>query len=157
VSKKIYLANPYGFSEASRRLLLPEIKTALESMGLVVLEPFERCVDFDWSLPETPSAIGQQDLQDIRLSDAIFAVCNGNPPDEGVMVELGYAIALRKQTFLFRDDIRRCSDTDTFPLNLMLFTGVPYKAWVDYYYTLVGEIMSKEKALYKWAVLDQIT
>lgn len=33
------------------------------------------------------------------------------------MVELGYAIALEKEIFLYRDDFRSCSDSEEFPLN----------------------------------------
>ena len=84
-------------------------------------------------------------------SDAIFAVVNGVPPDEGVMVELGMAIALGKPTFLFRDDFRRATDSEQYPLNLMLFTGLPEAGWRDYYYTSVEEITSPEKALARWA------
>ena len=50
---------------------------------------------------------------------------NGCPPDEGVMIELGMAMALKKPTFLFRDDVRHCTDCEAYPLNLMLFTGLP--------------------------------
>ena len=32
------------------------------------------------------------------------------------MVELGIAIALKKEIFLFRDDFRNCSDSDQYPL-----------------------------------------
>ena len=45
------------------------------------------------------------------------------PPDEGVMVELGMAIALKKPTFLFRDDFRQTNDSELYPLSLMIFTG----------------------------------
>ena len=41
------------------------------------------------------------------------------------MVELGMAIAWTKPVFLFRDDFRRCTDSEVYPLNLMLFTGLP--------------------------------
>ena len=41
------------------------------------------------------------------------------------MVELGLAIAWEKPVFLFRDDFRRCTDSEAYPLNLMLFTGLP--------------------------------
>ena len=84
-------------------------------------------------------------------SDAIFAIVNGAPPDEGVMVELGMAIALSKPTFLFRDDFRRVTDSGQYPLNLMLFTGLPEEGWRDFYYTSVEEITSPEKALARWA------
>ena len=84
-------------------------------------------------------------------SDAIFAVVNGVPPDEGVMVELGMAIARKKPTFLFRDDVRRVAEGDDYPLNLMLFTGLPEDGWQDSYYTSVEEITAPQKALARWA------
>ena len=87
----------------------------------------------------------------MRDSDAIFAVVNGVPPDEGVMVELGMAIALGKPTFLFRDDFRRATDSEEYPLNLMLFTGLPEQNWRDFYYTSVSEISEPDKALARWA------
>ena len=42
--------------------------------------------------------VGQKDFRDVAESDAIFAVVNGVPPDAGVMVELGMAIAQGKPT-----------------------------------------------------------
>ena len=66
------------------------------------------------------------------------------------MVELGAAIALGKPTFLFRDDFRRCTDSDDYPLNLMLFAGLPAFEWQDYFYTSIDEIRSPEKALMRW-------
>ena len=38
------------------------------------------------------------------------------------------------------DDFRRCTDSETYPLNLMLFTGLPKSGWQDYWYTSVSEI-----------------
>ena len=67
------------------------------------------------------------------------------------MVELGIAIALGKPTFLFRDDFRRVADTEEYPLNLMLFTGMPQDEWESHYYTSVDEISSPGKALALWA------
>ena len=61
------------------------------------------------------------------------------------------AIALGKPTFLFRDDFRRVTDSEEYPLNLMLFTGMPRQEWRDYYYTSIGEIADKDKALARWA------
>ena len=95
--------------------------------------------------------MGQRDFRDVAESDAVFAVVNGVPPDEGVMVELGMAIALGKPTFLFRDDFRRVVESEQYPLNLMLFTGLPEQGWQDYYYTSVSEITAPEKALARWA------
>ena len=149
--KTIYLANPYGFSAQQRVLLLPPLITALEALGLEVWEPFERNNQEDPALPGWAYRIGQADFRDVRQADALFAVVNGVPPDEGVMVELGMAIALSKPTFLFRDDFRRATDSEDYPLNLMLFTGLPRQGWQRYYYTSITEIPALDKALAPWA------
>lgn len=47
--KKIYLANPYGFSQQQKALLLPPIIQALEALGAQVWEPFERNNQIDFS------------------------------------------------------------------------------------------------------------
>ena len=148
--KTIYLASPYGFSEQWRLKLLPEFVSKLDYMGARVLEPFNRnsCVDF--SISGWANKVASSNLRDLRDSDALFAIVNGSPPDEGVMVELGVAIALNKPTFLFRDDFRKCTDSDEYPLNLMIFTGIPYDSWNDYYYHSLDEIESESKALYRW-------
>ena len=67
------------------------------------------------------------------------------------MVELGMAIALGKPTFLFRDDFRRATDGEEYPLNLMQFSGMPPENWRDCYYTSIAEIESPDKALARWA------
>ena len=152
MSKTIYLANPYGFSAQQRELLLPPLVAALEGLGLEVWEPFARNNQVDFSEAGRAYQVGQADFRDVVKSDATFAVVNGVPPDEGVMVELGMAIALGKPTFLFRDDFRRATDSEEYPLNLMLFTGMPEQDWRDYYYTSVAEIADKDKALARWAV-----
>ena len=149
--KTIYLANPYGFSAQQRELLLPPLIAALEELGLEVWEPFVRNNQVDFAEQGWAYRVGQKDFQDVVESDATFAVVNGVPPDEGVMVELGMAIALGKPTFLFRDDFRRATDSEEYPLNLMLFTGLPEEGWRDYYYTSVEKITAPEKALARWA------
>ena len=151
MAKTIYLANHYGFSAQQRELLLPPIVAALEDLGLEVWEPFARNNQVDFSQPGWAYQVGQADFRDVVNADAIFAVVNGVPPDEGVMVELGMAIALAKPTFLFRDDFRRATDSEEYPLNLMLFTGIPQQHWQDYYYTSVADIPAPDKALAQWA------
>ena len=149
--KTIYLANPYGFSTQQKATLLPPIISALESLGLEVWEPFARNNQVDFQQAGWAYRVGQQDYADVVDADGIFAVVNGVPPDEGVMIELGMAIALGKPTFLFRDDFRRATDSEEYPLNLMLFTGMPELNWQDYYYTSVDEITDRGKALARWA------
>ena len=148
---RIYLASPYGFSPQWQRLLLPEFITALESLGLEVWEPFERNGQVDLAQPGWAHQVAQRDLQDVRDADGLFAIVNGTPPDAGVMVELGAAIALGKATFLYRDDFRRCTDSEDYPLNLMLFSGLPAQGWQDFVYTSLEQIADPGKAIARWA------
>ena len=148
--KSIYLASPYGFSQ-QWKTLLPPIVAALRSLELVVWEPFERIGQVDYNKPGWAREVGKRCLDDVSQADGIFAVVNGTPPDEGVMVELGVAIALKKPTFLFRDDFRRCTDSEEYPLNLMLFTGITDEDWRRCFYSSVEEITLPEKALFSWA------
>ena len=150
-SRTIYLASPYGFSDQWKRLLLPEFIRALEALGLEVWEPFARNGQVNLAEPGWAYRVGQQDLQDVRDADAMFAIVNGTPPDEGVMVELGAAIALGKPTFLFRDDFRRCTDSEQYPLNLMLFAGLPAQGWQDFVYTSLDQIGDPGKAIARWS------
>ena len=148
--KTLYLANPYGFSSQQRELLLPPIIAQLENLGAEVWEPFERNNQVDFSQAGWAYKVAQADVKDVEDADGLFAVVNGTPPDEGVMVELGIAMALKKPIFLFRDDFRKCSDSEEYPLNLMLFASLPEVGWQDYFYGAVGEIANVDKPLAKW-------
>lgn len=148
--KTLYLASPYGFSQQQKDLLLPPFIQALESLSIEVWEPFARNNQVDFSSPGWAYQVAQADIRDVKACDGIFAIVNGTPPDEGVMVELGVAIALNKAIFLFRDDFRRCSDSEQYPLNLMVFSGLPQVGWERYYYTSIDDITSPDKALYQW-------
>jgi nucleoside 2-deoxyribosyltransferase len=148
--KSIYLANPYGFSAQQRDGPLAELVEALSAAGADVWEPFARNNQIDRTTAGWAYRIGQADLRDVRDADGLFAVVNGCPPDEGVMVELGMAIAWHKPTFLFRDDFRRCTDSEVYPLNLMLFAGLPETGWEAHWYSAVEEIADPGKALARW-------
>jgi len=138
---KVYLANPYGFSKQQKEELLPKLVFKIKSLGYEVWEPFERNNQVDFENNENWAYdVGQADKSDVENCDIIFAVVNGIPPDEGVMIELGIAIALGKKIYLFRDDFRKCTDSGKYPLNLMLFTGFPKNNWEKYYFTSVEEI-----------------
>ncbi len=148
--KTLYLANPYGFSRQQREGPLVELVTVLQGLGAEVWEPFERNNQIDRSRPGWAYQIGQADVSDVTKADGLFAVVNGCPPDEGVMVELGMAIALEKPVFLFRDDFREWTDSEDYPLNLMLFAGLPKDGWKAYWYESVEEIADPTKALVQW-------
>ncbi len=150
IKKKIYLASPYGFSKQSYAGPLQELVTCLETAGAEVWEPFLRNNQIDKEVNGWAYKVGQSDVRDVHNADGIFAVVNGCPPDEGVMVELGLAIAWEKPVFLFRDDFRRCTDSEQYPLNLMLFMSLPENSWQDYWFTSVEQITDPNKALVPW-------
>ena len=144
--KTLYLASPYGFSDHWRLKLLPEFITKLELMGARVWEPFARNSEIDISVTGWASKVANSNLNDLRQSDGLFAIVNGNPPDEGVMVELGVAIALGKTIFLFRDDFRKCTDSNEYSLNLILFLGILSDSWNDCYSFSLDENFCKKKS-----------
>ena len=150
MKKKLYLANQYGFSKQSQNLLTAFIKI-FEDLNIEVYEPFERAKHLINSKKDWAYEVANSNLNDLKSCDCLFAIVNGNPPDEGVMIELGIAIALQKKIFLFRDDFRNCSDSDQYPLNLMLFVGLPKENWSKNYLESLDDINSSKKNFLKWA------
>ncbi len=150
MKKKLYLANPYGFSKQTKNLLFAFINI-FNDLNLEVYEPFERTKKIIQKEGEWAYDLAKSNFQDLKNCDCIFAIVNGTPPDEGVMIELGIAIALEKEIFLFRDDFRNCTDSKEYPLNLMLFLGLPRDNWKEYYFESLEEIKSNKKKFVKWA------
>ena len=150
MKKKLYLANSLGFSKQTKKLLY-EFINIFNDLNIEVYEPFERTKhiiqrDDNWAYD-----LAEINYHYLKECDCIFAIVNGNPPDEGVMIELGIAIALKKEIFLFRDDFRNCSDSDQYPLNLMLFLGLPKDNWEKYYFESLQDIKSNKKRFIEWA------
>ena len=150
MKKKLYLANPYGFSMQTKKLLF-EFIDIFNDLNIEVLEPFERTKHISQKDDNWAHELARSNFNDLKKCDCIFAIVNGNPPDEGVMIELGIAIALKKEIFLFRDDFRNCSDSNQYPLNLMLFLGLPRDDWKKYYFESLKEINSDKKGFLDWA------
>ena len=150
MKKKLYLANPYGFSKQTKSLLY-EFINIFNNLNIEVYEPFERTKDIIQKEDNWAYEVAESNLYDLKKCDCIFAIVNGTPPDEGVMIELGIAIALKKKIFLFRDDFRNCADSDQYPLNLMLFLGLPKDNWEKYYFESLQDIKSNKKRFVEWA------
>ena len=149
MKKKLYLANPYGFSKQSKKLLCEFVKI-FNDLNLEVYEPFERTKHIIKEEGNWAYDLARSNFQDLKKCDCIFAIVNGTPPDEGVMIEVGIAIALKKRIFLFRDDFRNCSDSNQYPLNLMLFLGLPRDNWKKYYFESLQDISSNKKGFVEW-------
>ena len=155
MKKKLYLASPYGFSKQTKKLL-PEFIEIFNHLNIEVYEPFERTKNLIQKEGEWAYDLAMSNFNDLKHCDCIFAIVNGTPPDEGVMIELGIAIALKKQIFLFRDDFRSCSDSSQYPLNLMLFLGLPRNSWKKYYFESLQDIKSHQKGFVEWSKTNQI-
>lgn len=52
--------------------------------------------------------------------------------------------------FLFRDDFRRCTDSEAYPLNLMVFAGLPERGWEAHWYASLDELADPRKAFKRW-------
>ena len=149
MKKKLYLANPYGFSKQTKTLL-PAFVKIFQDLNVDVYEPFERTKHLINEKNDWAYELAMTNLRDLKSSDCIFAIVNGNPPDEGVMIEVGIAIALKKEIFLFRDDFRKCSDSNEYPLNLMLFAGLSKENWSKNYFECLDDIKSVKKNFLNW-------
>ena len=149
MKKKLYLANPYGFSKQTKNLL-HEFILIFNDLNIEVYEPFERTKHIINKKNNWAYDLADSNFNDLKNCDCIFAIVNGTPPDEGVMIELGIAIALKKKIFLFRDDFRNCSDSNQYPLNLMLFLGLPKDNWKKYYFESLQDIKSNKKRFIEW-------
>ena len=151
-AKVIYLAHAYSSSERRTEALLQPIMAALTNLGLHVGPPRDPSDPVAISRPGWAYRAGQEAFAHIAQSDAFLGVVDGHSPDEGVMVDLGVAIALGKPIFLLRDDARGSPGGDEeYPMSHKLFVGMPQEDWRDYYYTSVEEITAPGKAIARWA------
>ena len=150
MKKKLYLANPYGFSKQTKKLLYEFIQI-FNDLNIEVYEPFERTKHILQNKGGSAYDLATSNFNDLKECNCIFAIVNGTPPDEGVLIELGIAIALKKEIFLFRDDFRKCSDSNQYPLNLMVFLGLPRHNWEKNYFESLQDIKSIKKGFVEWA------
>ena len=86
----VYLASPLGFSSSAKEFILPRFVQALELCGCEVYEPFSQNEQAGRGPGNGTSAetwafdIAHADRDAAAECDAIFAIINGLPPDEGV-------------------------------------------------------------------------
>ncbi len=159
MQKTIYLANSYGFSPSLKATALQDIREALEGLGYQVREPFVSAVlrgrlqEIAAQTPDWQSRISQDCLDDVRACDCVLAVVNGCPPDDGVAIEVGYAFALCKPVFLFRDDLRRCGDSDDYPLNLMFLGGLSVAVGSQFLYRSLRDLVDPARPLAMFAYI----
>ena len=73
--KKLYLANPYGFSKQTKTLLLEFIEI-FNDLNVEVFEPFERAKPLTQQKGEWAYDVARSNFHDLRECDSIFAIVN---------------------------------------------------------------------------------
>lgn len=133
-SMKIYLAGPFGFSEAGRHFHAEVVLPAIRQLGHHALDP--------WMLTEAKMIarvermaygekrraawgklnrkIGATNLRAIEACDAVFAALDGSDVDSGTAAEIGYAFAKGKPILGYRGDFRLSADNEGSTVNLQV-------------------------------------
>jgi len=136
---KIYLAGPFGFSEAGRAFHDGHVVREIVRFGHVPLDP--------WAMHETDPAldaeikaaiampygaakrdtwrrlnmrIGAKNQALIETCDVVFAVLDGVDVDSGTAAEIGYAFARGKPILGYRGDFRLSADNEGSLVNLQV-------------------------------------
>ncbi len=131
---KVYLAGPFGFSEAGRVFHNTVLVPAIVALGHRVLDP--------WALADQKKIaavtrlaygtrrrdawsrlnreIGAGNTRAIDKSDAVFAVLDGVDIDSGTAAEIGYAFARAKPILGYRGDFRLSADNEGAMVNLQV-------------------------------------
>ena len=152
--RRLFLATAYGFAGSHMEGRHRVLRCILTALGAEVREPLP-IGEVNALPPGWAWRVGRQHAEGVRGADGLFAVVNGSPPDEGVMIEVGMAVALRMPVFLFRDDRRQSGGDDGYPLNLMLFAGHTCEGWRDFWYTDLADLGNPAKGLVRWLTPDR--
>jgi nucleoside 2-deoxyribosyltransferase len=85
---------------------------------------------------------------DLKAADCVMVVLNDNVPRARGMYYLGLAAAYQKPICIYRSNTARVSDSDEYPLNLMISIADEDKeAWQKKYYSSVFEFSDSKKVL----------
>ena len=71
--KKLYLANPYGFSKQTKTLL-HEFIEIFSDLNVDVFEPFERTKPLTQQKSEGAYNVARSNFHDLKECDCIFAI-----------------------------------------------------------------------------------
>jgi nucleoside 2-deoxyribosyltransferase len=129
----VYLAGPFGFTEAGRRFHHEVLIPAVRAAGLEPLDPWDLdpAIQAALELPadapgrierlvEANQAIGARNAALIEAAAGVLAVLDGADVDSGTAAEVGYAAALRRPVVGVRLDLRRTGENDATIVNLQV-------------------------------------
>jgi nucleoside 2-deoxyribosyltransferase len=124
---KIYLANPYGFTESTRKFMYEKLTPRVKDLGFKVINPWDiqnkKEIAKTFASAEKLSTnrakkafnkiwynVGKRNQGAIDESDAVVAVLEGQELDAGICAEVGYAFAKGKKVFGYREDLRQSGE-----------------------------------------------
>lgn len=134
MSAKLYIASPFGFSEAGRAYMYGTVIPVIAGLHYDILDPWKltpaHLLQEVNNMPYGPEkrdrwkalnqVIGANNTQAIRESDGIFAILDGVDVDSGTAAEIGFAAALGKPIVGYRGDFRLSADNEGSTVNLQV-------------------------------------
>lgn len=130
-NRRIYVAGPFGFTEAGRDYLKNRVLPAMVAASLEPLNPWaaadgilgpvlreERRKPVD--VRRASTEVGQQNAAMIEQASAVLALIDGCDLDSGTCAEIGYAAARSKPVVALRTDFRLAGDVAEIPINLQV-------------------------------------
>ena len=132
--KKIYIASPFGFSEAGRFFLYEKMIPLLHECNLSSIDPWKLTpeglikeangvinrVEREQSCYKLNRIIAENNKRGIDESDGMLAVLDGTDVDSGTAAEIGYAAAINKKICGYRSDFRKSGDNEGSVVNLQV-------------------------------------
>jgi|SRR6185312_1104485 len=133
--KSVYIASPYGFSEATiyfyKNIILPSLKNEL---GLIVFDPWDLDPKLKIRLNQLQTSeyqninqwkdfnylVALQNRISIQRCDFMIAILDGTDVDSGTASEIGYAVGIGKRVYGYRGDFRLISDNIGSKVNLQV-------------------------------------
>jgi nucleoside 2-deoxyribosyltransferase len=134
--EKLYLASPYGFTDAGIFFMQRKMIPAIQEASYQVLSPWEYSGELRKKInaiekisdvmkqievwKSLNKEIGRNNQNLIKLSKVVVAVLEGTDVDSGVAAEIGYAFALKKKIIGYRSDKRITGDNVGARVNLQI-------------------------------------
>ena len=127
----VYVAGPYGFTEAGRHYLDELVLPALRDAGLRPLDPWEAGarilspvlraeVREPAAVRAACAALGAANEALINEAAAVFALLDGCDLDSGTCAEVGYAAGIGRAVVGLRTDTRPGGDVAEVAVNLQV-------------------------------------
>jgi nucleoside 2-deoxyribosyltransferase len=133
-TKKIYVASPFGFSEAGKSFMYDQLLPVILAHGFEVIDPWKMAPldrieavqrmspgpDRIREWKEINRIIGKTNEAGIRRSDGLIAVLDGSDVDSGVAGEIGFGAGLEKKVIGYRGDFRPAGENEGCLVNLQI-------------------------------------